>query len=104
LLSRDDTGAFLPLYLKQRFLRADPFQTIDSDAVGELIRIAVERGRNTRPDLKVGICGEHAGDPRSVGFCAKAGIGYVSCSVSRLPYARLAGAQAALDDHSGPLA
>jgi len=94
--SRDDIGSFLPDYLKQGVLRADPFQTLDQDGIGELIRFAIERGRATRPDLKVGICGEHGGDPESVVFCHRAGMDYVSCSPFRVPIARLAAAHAAL--------
>jgi pyruvate,orthophosphate dikinase len=95
--SRDDAGAFLPDYLERRLLPADPFATIDRPAVGELIRIAVERGRAARPDLKVGICGEHGGDPESVRFCHEVGMDYVSCSPYRVPVARLAAAQAAIE-------
>ncbi|MBK7871557.1 MAG: hypothetical protein IPJ74_13230 [Saprospiraceae bacterium] len=80
--SRDDIGGFLPNYLDQKILRADPFQTLDQDGVGELIRIGIERGRSTRPNLKVGICGEHGGDAESVKFCHKLGMDYVSCSPS----------------------
>ena len=76
----------------------DPFQTIDEEGVGALIRIAVERGRATRPRLKIGICGEHGGDPQSVGFCHRAGLNYVSCSPYRVPIARLAAAHAALTE------
>ncbi len=95
--SRDDIGGFLPNYLDQKILRADPFQTLDQEGVGELIRIGIERGRSTRPDLKVGICGEHGGDPDSVKFCHKLGMDYVSCSPFRVPIARLAAAQAAIE-------
>jgi pyruvate,orthophosphate dikinase len=83
-------------YLKQELFAGDPFQTLDQDGVGELIRIAAERGRSTRPDLKLGICGEHGGDPASVRFCHRVGLDYVSCSPYRVPIARLAAAQAAL--------
>ncbi len=96
--SRDDIGGFLPNYLDHKILRADPFQTLDQDGVGELIRIGIERGRSTRPNLKVGICGEHGGDPDSVKFCHKLGMDYVSCSPFRVPIARLAGAQAAIEN------
>ncbi|MFO7674701.1 MAG: pyruvate, phosphate dikinase [bacterium] len=95
--SRDDAGAFLPDYLERRLLRADPFGTLDLPAVGELVRIAVERGRAARPGLKVGICGEHGGDPESVRFCHDVGMDYVSCSPYRVPVARLAAAQAAIE-------
>jgi pyruvate,orthophosphate dikinase len=94
--SRDDIGGFLGAYLEQGLLERDPFQTIDFGAVGELMKIAVEKGRKARPELKVGICGEHGGDPASVKFCAEIGLNYVSCSPFRVPIARLAAAQAAL--------
>jgi pyruvate,orthophosphate dikinase len=94
--SRDDIGGFLGDYLEQDLLPADPFQTIDVAAVGALMKIAVEKGRKTRPELKVGICGEHGGDPDSVKFCHHIGLNYVSCSPFRVPIARLAAAQAAL--------
>ncbi|MDZ8117870.1 pyruvate, phosphate dikinase [Pontiella agarivorans] len=94
--SRDDIGSFLPDYLGEKILPADPFQTLDQTGVGQLVKIGVERGRETRPGLKCGICGEHGGDPESVKFCAKAGLNYVSCSPYRVPIARLAAAQAAI--------
>jgi pyruvate,orthophosphate dikinase len=94
--SRDDIGGFLNEYLDQKMLAADPFQTIDQEGVGQLIKMSVEKGRATRPDLKVGICGEQGGDPASVEFCYKAGLTYVSCSPFRVPIARLAAAQAAI--------
>ncbi len=95
-LSRDDSGKFLDAYLKADIFAADPFQSLDQAGVGELVTLAVERGRATRPDLKLGICGEHGGDPASVAFCERAGLDYVSCSPYRVPIARLAAAQAAL--------
>ena len=94
--SRDDIGGFLPEYLSQKILAADPFQTIDQDGIGQLIQFAVERGRKTRSDLKIGICGEQGGDPASVEFCFKSGLNYVSCSPYRVPIARLAAAQATI--------
>ncbi len=94
--SRDDIGGFLPDYLEKKILPADPFQTIDQAGVGQLIEMAVQRGRATRKNLKIGICGEQGGDPASVEFCFKAGLTYVSCSPFRVPIARLAAAQAAL--------
>ena len=94
--SRDDIGGFLPDYLKDNVLEADPFQTIDQEGVGQLIKMSVERGRATRGDLKIGICGEQGGDPASVEFCFRSGLTYVSCSPYRVPIARLAAAHAAL--------
>jgi pyruvate,orthophosphate dikinase len=98
--SRDDSGSFLPLYVEKKILPEDPFGTIDEAGVGELMKIAIERGRRTRRDLKIGICGEHGGEPRSVGFCHRAGLSYVSCSPFRVPVARLAAAHAALAEDS----
>jgi pyruvate,orthophosphate dikinase len=95
-LSRDDAGRFLQAYERKGLLPQDPFVTIDPQGVGELVRIASERGRKARPDLKLGICGEHGGDPASIRFCAEVGLDYVSCSPYRVPIARLAAAQAAL--------
>jgi pyruvate,orthophosphate dikinase len=96
--SRDDIGGFLPDYLTQKLLPADPFQTIDQEGIGELIKFGIDRGRSSRPELKVGICGEHGGDPDSVKFCHRVGMNYVSCSPFRVPIARLAAAQAAVED------
>ena len=96
--SRDDIGAFMPDYLKKEILPADPFQTIDQAGIGELIRIGIERGRASRPKLKIGICGEHGGDPASIHFCHKVGMDYVSCSPFRVPIARLAAAQVAVTE------
>jgi pyruvate,orthophosphate dikinase len=95
-MSRDDAGKFLSHYLAHEIFRRDPFATLDQKAVGELMRIGVERGRSTRPDLKIGICGEHGGDPPTVEFCHGLGIDYVSCSPFRIPIARLAAAHAEL--------
>jgi len=95
-LSRDDAGKFLPHYVEAGILPKDPFVSLDTEGVGALVRIAVERGRQTKPDLKLGICGEHGGDPASVAFCDEVGLDYVSCSPFRVPIARLAAAQAAL--------
>jgi pyruvate,orthophosphate dikinase len=95
-LSRDDAGNFLDEYEKKKLISRDPFVSIDEDGVGELMKLAAERGRNVRPDIKLGICGEHGGDPASVRFCARLGLDYVSCSPYRVPIARLAAAQAAL--------
>ncbi len=97
-LSRDDAGRFLPFYVESGILKDDPFQVLDQDGVGGLIELAVKRGRGARSDLKVGICGEHGGDPSSVRFCHHAGLHYVSCSPFRVPIARLAAAQAALEE------
>ena len=98
-ISRDDAGKFLPLYLKEEIWPVDPFETLDQGGVGQLVEIGIERGRSTRPQLKVGICGEHGGDPATVKFCHRAGMDYVSCSPFRLPVARLAAAQAAIEAH-----
>ena len=94
--SRDDIGTFLPAYLAEKILPTDPFQTLDQGGVGQLVQLAVKNGRETRPELKCGICGEHGGDPASVKFCYKVGLNYVSCSPYRVPIARLAAAQAAI--------
>jgi pyruvate, orthophosphate dikinase len=95
-ISRDDAASFLTIYTARGILAADPFVSIDVQGVGELVRIGVERGRKMRADLKVGICGEHGGDPASVAFCHEVNLDYVSCSPFRVPIARLAAAQAAL--------
>ena len=92
--SRDDAGKFLPEYVSRKILPIDPFVSLDPEGVGELVKMSVERGRKTRKDLKVGICGEHGGDPASVEFCHHANLNYVSCSPFRVPIARLAAAQA----------
>jgi pyruvate,orthophosphate dikinase len=97
-LSRDDAGTFLPLYVDKGILPHDPFQVLDQEGVGILVDWATRMGRKTRPDLKVGICGEHGGEPRSVKFCHRVGLNYVSCSPYRVPIARLAAAQAAVED------
>jgi pyruvate,orthophosphate dikinase len=94
--SRDDVGRFLPAYLGQGLLARDPFVAIDQDGVGGLMKLAVEKGRGVKPDLKIGICGEHGGEPTSVEYCHRIGLSYVSCSPFRVPIARLAAAQAAL--------
>jgi pyruvate,orthophosphate dikinase len=99
-ISRDDSGKFLQIYLEEGIYEADPFAVLDTQGVGGLIRMAVERGRSARPDLKVGICGEHGGEPSSVAFCHREGLDYVSCSPFRVPVARLAAAQAALAESS----
>jgi pyruvate,orthophosphate dikinase len=95
-ISRDDAASFLGAYVAKGILDIDPFISIDREGVGELVKIGVARGRKTRPGLKVGICGEHGGDPASVAFCHEIGLDYVSCSPYRVPIARLAAAQAAL--------
>lgn len=94
--SRDDIATFLPIYLDKKILKADPFEVIDQEGVGQLIKMGVEKGRSVKPDLKIGICGEHGGEPSSIEFCHKLGMNYVSCSPFRVPIARLAAAQAAL--------
>ncbi|HET9235509.1 MAG TPA: putative PEP-binding protein, partial [Candidatus Eisenbacteria bacterium] len=97
-MSRDDIAHFLPHYIEVGILKEDPFVSIDRNGIGDLMRLAVERGREGNPKLKIGICGEHGGDPDSVYFCHRLGLDYVSCSPFRLPIARLAAAQAALSD------
>jgi len=95
-LSRDDAGKFLPFYVDKKILPKDPFMAIDQEGLGELIKIGVKKGRATRRNLKIGICGEHGGEPSSIEFCHRAGFNYVSCSPYRVPIARLAAAHAAL--------
>jgi pyruvate,orthophosphate dikinase len=95
-ISRDDSAGFLPSYEHQGIIERDPFITMDPDGVGALVELAAERGRRTRPDIKLGICGEHGGDPDSIRQCQEIGLDYVSCSPFRVPIARLAAAQAAL--------
>ena len=95
--SRDDIASFLPVYLDKKILNVDPFQVLDQKGVGELIKIAVGKGRKTRPNLTCGICGEHGGEPSSVKFCNRVGLNYVSCSPFRVPIARLAAAQGAIE-------
>ncbi|HOD02996.1 MAG TPA: pyruvate, phosphate dikinase, partial [Clostridiales bacterium] len=96
--SRDDAGKFLESYYDTKIFESDPFERIDQNGVGKLVKMAVELGRRTRPDIKLGICGEHGGDPSSVEFCHNVGLNYVSCSPFRVPIARLAAAQAAIKD------
>ncbi len=96
--SRDDIASFLPVYLEKKILKVDPFQVLDQNGVGQLVNMAVEKGRSVRPELKCGICGEHGGEPSSVKFCHKVGLNYVSCSPYRVPIARLAAAQAAVEE------
>ena len=95
-LSRDDSGDFLPFYVNHEIYHHDPFVSIDQEGVGELVKMACERARKTRPDIKIGICGEHGGEPESIAFCDKVGLNYVSCSPYRVPVARLASAHSAL--------
>ena len=96
--SRDDIASFLPMYLEKKILKVDPFQVLDENGVGQLIKMAVEKGRNVRPGMRTGICGEHGGEPTSVKFCASLGMNYASCSPFRVPIARLAAAQAAIEE------
>ncbi|MBO7708686.1 MAG: pyruvate, phosphate dikinase, partial [Thermoguttaceae bacterium] len=97
-ISRDDYAGFINDYLEKDIYPADPFQVLDQTGVGQLIKIAAEKGRKTRPEIKLGICGEHGGEPSSVKFCHRVGLNYVSCSPLRVPVAKLAAAQAALED------
>jgi pyruvate,orthophosphate dikinase len=99
-MSRDDSGSFLPRYQELEILKQNPFASIDQTGVGQLMEFAVERGRQSRPNIKLGICGEHGGDPASVKFCHRIGLNYVSCSPYRVPVARLAAAQAALEEEA----
>ncbi|RPI69432.1 MAG: pyruvate, phosphate dikinase, partial [Ignavibacteriales bacterium] len=101
-LSRDDAGKFLPLYVQNEILPSDPFEALDQIGVGELVKLGTQKGRSTRPDLKVGICGEHGGEPSSVEFCHRVGMNYVSCSPFRVPIARLAAARAVLHEKTKP--
>jgi len=94
--SRDDAGKFIKEYVVKNIFEKDPFQTLDQDGVGQLIKLAIGKGRKTRPNIKLGICGEHGGDPASIEFCHKEGLNYVSCSPFRVPIARLAAAHVAL--------
>jgi pyruvate,orthophosphate dikinase len=96
--SRDDSDRFLKPYVAQKILPGDPFESIDQDGVGQLMQMAVEKGKAVRPNIKLGICGEHGGEPASIAFCHKIGLNYVSCSPFRVPIARLAAAQANLAD------
>ncbi|MBT4947607.1 MAG: pyruvate, phosphate dikinase, partial [Candidatus Marinimicrobia bacterium] len=93
--SRDEAGNYLPVYLEKGLLENDPFEVLDQEGVGQLVETACRLGKETRPDIKLGICGEHGGEPSSVEFCHRAGLEYVSCSPFRVPIARLAAAQAA---------
>ena len=97
-MSRDDSGSFLPRYQELDIVKQNPFASIDQTGVGKLMQMACELGRKTRPDIKLGICGEHGGEPASVKFCHRIGLNYVSCSPFRVPIARLAAAQAAIEE------
>jgi len=96
--SRDDAGKFIKIYLEKDIFKDDPFQVLDQQGIGQLIKMGINKGRKTRKDLKVGICGEHGGEPNSVKFCCKIGMNYVSCSPYRVPIARLAAAQAVIEN------
>ncbi len=96
--SRDDAPKFLKFYKENGIIKTDPFEVLDQEGVGQLVKMGVEKGRKANPDLKVGICGEHGGEPSSVKFCAKLGMNYVSCSPYRVPIARVAAAQAAIEE------
>jgi pyruvate,orthophosphate dikinase len=95
-ISRDDAASFLEVYRQKGIIEQDPFVSLDIEGVGELVRLGAEKGRATRPGIKLGICGEHGGDPASIGFCEEVGLDYVSCSPFRVPIARLAAAQSAI--------
>jgi pyruvate,orthophosphate dikinase len=97
-LSRDDAGKFLPIYVEKEILPSDPFEALDQSGVGQLVEIGTQKGRSVRKDLKVGICGEHGGEPSSVEFCHRTGLDYVSCSPFRVPIARLAAARAVINE------
>ena len=97
-VSRDDMGNFLGAYTENEIFKKNPFASLDQTGVGQLVKIAIEKGRQTRPDIKLGICGEHGGEPESVKFCHRVGLSYVSCSPYRIPVARLAAAQAAIEE------
>jgi pyruvate,orthophosphate dikinase len=102
-ISRDDSARFVPLYLDKKIVANDPFQVLDQEGVGQLVQMGVERGRRTKPKLKIGVCGEHGGEPSSVEFFVRVGLDYVSCSPYRVPVARIAAAHAALTmDGAGP--
>jgi pyruvate,orthophosphate dikinase len=103
-MSRDDSGSFLPPYTEAEIVKKNPFASIDQTGVGQLVKIAAEKGNASRPGIKLGICGEHGGDPDSVRFCHKVGLTYVSCSPFRVPVARLAAAQAALEEEAAKAA
>ena len=96
--SRDDAGKFLDDYYKKKIFESDPFARLDQEGVGKLVKMAVELGKSVRPDIKLGICGEHGGDPSSIEFCHNVGLNYVSCSPFRVPIARLAAAQAKINE------
>ena len=96
--SRDDSGSFLGEYVEQGIFEKDPFVTLDTEGIGQLVSMGVTKGRSVRKDLKIGICGEHGGDPDSITFCHRIGMDYVSCSPYRVPIARLAAAQAAINN------
>ncbi|MBR4560703.1 MAG: pyruvate, phosphate dikinase, partial [Bacteroidales bacterium] len=99
--SRDDVNAIVKDYIEEKIIPADPFNTLDQEGVGQLVKLGVQRGRSQRANLKCGVCGEHGGDPASVRFFYKAGLNYVSCSPFRVPVARLAAAQAAIEEERG---
>ena len=102
-MSRDDSGSFLDFYQEMEIVKTNPFASLDQTGVGQLMEIAVAKGKKARPDIQFGICGEHGGDPASVKFCHRAGLSYVSCSPARVPIARLAAAQAAIKERRDTL-